>query len=235
MQIGMIGLGRMGANLVRRLMRAGHACVVYDLDSAASATLANEGAVAVASLAALAAKLAAPRAIWIMVPAGVVDATIDSLAPHLSGGDIVIDGGNSNWRDDERRAKALAARGVRYVDVGTSGGVWGLENGYCLMVGGEEAVFSHLEPVFAALAPGAHAAAPTASRASRGTAERGYLHCGPVGSGHFAKMVHNGIEYGVMAAFAEGFNLLRAHARIDAAEVAELWRRASFVHSAIWL
>jgi 6-phosphogluconate dehydrogenase len=168
-----------------------------------------------------------------MVPAGAVDATIDALAPHLSGGDIVIDGGNSNWRDDERRAQSLATRGIRYVDVGTSGGVWGLENGYCLMVGGEEAVFTHLEPIFAALAPGAHVATPTASRVSRGTAEQGYLHCGPVGSGHFAKMVHNGIEYGVMAAFAEGFNLLRAHGRIDAAEVAELWRRGSVVRS--WL
>jgi 6-phosphogluconate dehydrogenase len=233
MQIGMIGLGRMGANLARRLMRAGHACVGYDLDGTATAALATAGAIAAASLADLAAKLSAPRAIWIMVPAGAVDATIDALAPHLSGGDIVIDGGNSNWRDDERRAQSLATRGIRYVDVGTSGGVWGLENGYCLMVGGEEAVYTHLEPIFAALAPGAHVATPTASRVSRGTAEQGYLHCGPVGSGHFAKMVHNGIEYGVMAAFAEGFNLLRAHGRIDAAEVAELWRRGSVVRS--WL
>ena len=233
MQIGMIGLGRMGANLVRRLMRAGHACVAYDLESAATATLAKEGAIAAASLADLAAKLAPPRAIWIMVPAGAVDATLESLAPHLAGGDIVIDGGNSDWRDDERRAKALAARGIRYMDVGTSGGVWGLESGYCLMAGGDEFVFSHLEPLFASLAPGAHAAPPTAARTSRGTAERGYLHCGAAGSGHFAKMVHNGIEYGVMAAFAEGFNLLRSQPRIDVAEIAELWRRGSVVRS--WL
>jgi 6-phosphogluconate dehydrogenase len=233
MQLGMIGLGRMGANLVRRLMRAGHECVVYDLDAAATAALAKDGAAAASTPADIVARMRAPRAIWIMVPAANVDATIEALAPSLSGGDIVIDGGNSNWKDDERRARALAARGIRYVDVGTSGGVWGLENGYCLMVGGEEAAFAHLEPIFASLAPGAHAAPPTAARASRGTAERGYLHCGPVGSGHFAKMVHNGIEYGVMAAFAEGFNLLRSRERIDVAEMAELWRRGSVVRS--WL
>jgi 6-phosphogluconate dehydrogenase len=233
MQLGMIGLGRMGANIVRRLMRAGHECAVYDRDAAAAAALAKEGARAASSPAELASTLSAPRAIWIMLPAESVDAAIEALAPSLSGGDIVIDGGNSNFRDDERRAKSLAARGIRYVDVGTSGGVWGLENGYCLMVGAEEAVFAHLEPIFASLAPGAHAAPPTASRTARGTAERGYLHCGPVGAGHFAKMVHNGIEYGVMAAFAEGFNLLRSRPRVDVAEVAELWRRGSVVRS--WL
>jgi 6-phosphogluconate dehydrogenase (decarboxylating) len=233
MQLGMIGLGRMGADLVRRLLRAGHACVGFDVDPLAAQALVNEGAIAATSPQDLCAKLAPPRVVWIMVPANVVDATIDAITPFLSGGDVLIDGGNSNWRDDERRARALAGRGIRYVDVGTSGGVRGLENGYCLMVGGEEAVFSHLEPIFASLAPGAHVAPPTAARESRGTAERGYLHCGPVGSGHFAKMVHNGIEYGVMAAFAEGFNLLRSRERIDVAEVAELWRRGSVVRS--WL
>ena len=233
MQLGMIGLGRMGANIVRRLMRAGHECVVYDVSPAVGEALAREGARAVDSPEALVRALKAPRAIWIMVPAALVDGAIEGLVPTLAAGDIVIDGGNSNWRDDERRAKALAARGVRYMDVGTSGGVWGLENGYCLMVGGDEFVFSHLEPIFSALAPGAHAAPPTAARTSRGTAERGYLHCGPAGSGHFAKMVHNGIEYGVMAAYAEGFNLLRSQPRIDVAEIAELWRRGSVVRS--WL
>ena len=233
MQLGMIGLGRMGANLVRRLMRAGHSCVGFDVDPVAAEVVAKEGAQAASSPQDLCSRLAPARVVWIMVPANVVDATLHALVPFLSGGDIVIDGGNSNWRDDERRARELASRGIRYVDVGTSGGVWGLENGYCLMVGGEDAAFSHLEPIFASLAPGAHAAPPTAARASRGTAERGYLHCGPVGSGHFAKMVHNGIEYGVMAAFAEGFNLLRSRERMDVAEVAELWRRGSVVRS--WL
>ncbi|MGE5094601.1 MAG: phosphogluconate dehydrogenase (NAD(+)-dependent, decarboxylating) [Betaproteobacteria bacterium] len=234
MQLGMIGLGRMGANLVRRLMRAGHDCVVHDVSAAAAQALVKEGARSAASLQELVSRLQAPRAIWIMVPAGAVDATIDALAPHLSAGDIVIDGGNSNYVDDARRAQSLSGRGIRYVDVGTSGGVWGLEKGYCLMVGGERAVVEHLQPVFEALAPGEDAAPATAARSTRGTAERGYLHCGPVGAGHFVKMVHNGIEYGVMAALAEGFNLMhRGFPGLDVAEIAELWRRGSVVRS--WL
>ncbi|HET9577864.1 MAG TPA: decarboxylating 6-phosphogluconate dehydrogenase [Usitatibacter sp.] len=234
MQLGMIGLGRMGANLVRRLMRAGHDCVVHDVSAAAAQALEKEGARPAASLQELVSRLSSPRAIWIMVPAGAVDATIDALAPHLSAGDIVIDGGNSNYVDDARRAQALSGRGVRYVDVGTSGGVWGLENGYCLMVGGERAVVEHLQPLLEALAPGEDAAPATVARSTRGTAERGYLHCGPVGAGHFVKMAHNGIEYGVMAALAEGFNLMhRGFPGLDVAEIAELWRRGSVVRS--WL
>ena len=234
MQLGMIGLGRMGANLVRRLMRAGHECVVHDVSPAAAEVLVKEGAKAAASMQELASRLRTPRAIWIMVPATVVDQTLEALAPHLSGGDIVIDGGNSDYADDARRAQMLSTRGVRYVDVGTSGGVWGLENGYCLMVGGERAVFEQLTPIFEALAPGEHAAPPTAARSSHGSAERGYLYCGPIGAGHFVKMVHNGIEYGVMAAFAEGFNLMhRGFPGLDVAEIAELWRRGSVVRS--WL
>jgi 6-phosphogluconate dehydrogenase len=234
MQLGMIGLGRMGANIVRRLMRAGHECVVHDVDAAAIDALAKEGAVPARSLEELASRLRAPRAAWIMVPAANVDETIAALAPYLAGADIVIDGGNSNYADDTRRAQSLAERGIRFVDVGTSGGVWGLEQGYCLMVGGEAPVVEHLNPIFEALAPGRHAAAPTAARTSGGSAEQGYLHCGPAGAGHFVKMVHNGIEYGVMAAFAEGFNLMRhGYSGIDVAEVAELWRRGSVVRS--WL
>ncbi len=256
MQIGMIGLGRMGANIVRRLMRAGHRCVVHDLSRGAVEGLAGEGAVGAYAPDELVSKLSPPRAIWIMVPAAAVDATIDALAPHLGPDDIVIDGGNSHHEDDMRRARTLASRGIHYVDIGTSGGVWGLDRGYCLMIGGDEPAVRRLTPIFEALAPGVDAASPTAARGPGGTADRGYLHCGAAGAGHFVKMVHNGIEYGVMAAFAEGMNLLRhanagdasrsvdaetaplAHPEnyrydIDVAEVAELWRRGSVVRS--WL
>ncbi|HWH41669.1 MAG TPA: decarboxylating 6-phosphogluconate dehydrogenase [Usitatibacter sp.] len=256
MQLGMIGLGRMGANIVRRLMRAGHACVVHDVNAANVHLLANEGATGSASLAAFVASLATPRVVWIMVPAAAVEETLGTLVPLLARGDIVIDGGNSHYVEDIRRARELAAHGIAYLDVGTSGGVWGLEQGYCLMVGGEEASVRHVAPIFEALAPGEQAAVPTASRGRAGTAQRGWLHCGTAGAGHFVKMVHNGIEYGVMAAFAEGFNLMRhanagAGARgrnaetaplahpghflfdLDVAEVAEVWRRGSVVRS--WL
>jgi 6-phosphogluconate dehydrogenase len=257
-QIGMIGLGRMGANMVRRLLRAGHECVVYDLDPSAVATLAGEGAAGADSLAGFAARLAAPRAIWLMVPAGVVDRTLDTLAPHLAADDVVVDGGNSRWTDDLRRAATLAGRGVHYLDVGTSGGVWGLERGYCLMIGGDDTAVHRLEPVFRALAPGPEAAPRTPGRkdAAPVPAEEGWLHCGASGAGHFVKMVHNGIEYGLMAAYAEGFNVLRnagvgrtdrdrdaettplehpEHYRyeLDVAAIAELWRRGSVVGS--WL
>ncbi|MBY0575254.1 MAG: decarboxylating 6-phosphogluconate dehydrogenase [Gallionellaceae bacterium] len=257
MQIGMIGLGRMGANMVRRLQRAGHQCVVFDRSPEAVQVLAQEGATAAASLADFVAKLAAPRAVWLMLPAAIVDASIAELAPLLGADDILIDGGNSYYKDDILRAKQLSARSVHYVDVGVSGGVWGLERGYCLMIGGSQAAVSRLQPVFAALAPGVETAARTDGRSGTpSSAEQGYLHCGPAGAGHFVKMVHNGIEYGLMAAYAEGFNLLR-HANvggaarqvdaettplrepetlrydIDVAEVAELWRRGSVVGS--WL
>jgi 6-phosphogluconate dehydrogenase len=257
MELGLIGLGRMGANMTRRLMRAGHRCVVYDLFPASVQALAGEGATGTASLADFVAQLHAPRAIWLMVPAGVVDTTLTNLVPLLAAGDIVIDGGNSYYHDDLRRAAELKAHGLHYVDVGTSGGIWGLERGYCLMIGGEAAVVEHLDPIFAALAPGVDAAPRTAGlEALAGTAEQGYLHCGPNGAGHFVKMVHNGIEYGMMAAYAEGFNILehanvgkRGH-EVDAettpqrhpeyyqydikvAEVAELWRRGSVIGS--WL
>ena len=220
MQLGIIGIGRMGANMARRLMRAGHTCVVHDVSGEAVDALRREGATGVKSLQALVPALAPPRAIWIMVPAAAVDETIAALEPLLSPGDIVIDGGNSHYPDDLRRAKALAGRGIHYVDVGTSGGVWGLDEGYCLTVGGDGAVVQRLRPLFAALAP-----------------EGGFLHCGTAGAGHFVKMVHNGIEYGVMAAYAEGFNLMR-HGRetgldIDVAKVAEVWRHGSVVRS--WL
>jgi 6-phosphogluconate dehydrogenase len=257
MQMGMIGLGRMGANMVRRLMKAGHECVVFDRAPRAVEDLARHGAVGASSLQDLVRKLGKPRAVWMMVPAAAVDATIADLVPHLERGDILIDGGNSYYVDDLRRAKELAPKGVHYVDVGTSGGVWGLERGYCLMIGGEEAPVKHLEPIFAALAPGASAAPPTPKRPpGRGTAEQGYLRCGPSGAGHFVKMVHNGIEYGLMAAYAEGLNILRgasvgkrAHHEdaettplrdperyqydLDLPEVAELWRRGSVIGS--WL
>jgi len=221
MQLGIIGLGRMGANIARRLMRAGHACVVHDVAADAVDTLAKEGAVAAKSLEAFVSQLQAPRAIWIMVPHETVDAVVASLEPLLSSGDVVIDGGNSHYAEDVRRAKSLAARGIQYLDVGTSGGVWGLENGYCLMIGGDAAAARRLDPVFKALAPD----------------KDGYLHCGAVGAGHFVKMVHNGIEYGLMAAYAEGFNLLRhadfAHYDIDVEKVAQTWRHGSVVRS--WL
>jgi len=257
MQLGMIGLGRMGANMVRRLQRAGHACVVYDRNPGAVAELVPAGAQGAASLKELVSKLVRPRAVWLMVPAAVVDASIDDLIPLLEKDDILIDGGNSYYVDDIRRAKALAAKGIHYVDVGTSGGVWGLERGYCMMIGGEPAVVTHLDPLFLSLAPGIGDIPRTPGRGhGGGTAEQGYLHCGPNGAGHFVKMVHNGIEYGLMAAYAEGMSILRAanvgtktHAvdaettplrdpahyqyDINVGEVAELWRRGSVVAS--WL
>jgi len=211
MQLGMIGLGRMGANMARRVTRKGHECVVFDMSPKAIAELAKEQAVGAASLADLVAKLTAPRAIWLMVPAAVVDRTIADLVPLLEPGDIVIDGGNSYYVDDIRRASELKSHSIRYVDVGTSGGVWGLERGYCMMIGGDEVAMKHLEPIFAALAPGKGSIPPTPGREKTGgTAEQGYLHCGPNGAGHFVKMVHNGIEYGIMAAYAEGLGILRS-------------------------
>jgi 6-phosphogluconate dehydrogenase len=257
MQLGMVGLGRMGANMVRRLMRGGHECVVYDTHPDAVKALMNEGAVGTASLDEMAKKLSPPRAVWLMVPAAVVDATLSDLVPNLDRGDAVIDGGNSYYVDDIRRAKVLVATGLHYVDVGTSGGVWGLERGYCQMIGGETAVVDRLDPIFATLAPGRGdiPQTPTWEKVG-GTAERGYLHCGPSGAGHFVKMVHNGIEYGIMAAYAEGLNILR-HANVgnqrrvvdaettplrdpdryrfdlNVADIAEVWRRGSVIAS--WL
>ncbi|MGH7301123.1 MAG: phosphogluconate dehydrogenase (NAD(+)-dependent, decarboxylating), partial [Candidatus Rokuibacteriota bacterium] len=257
MQLGMIGLGRMGANMVRRLRQAGHDCVVYDIHAEAVQALAREGATGATSLPAFVKALARPRAVWVMVPAGAVDQTIESLVPRLERDDVVIDGGNSHYHDDIRRAGELGARGLHYVDVGTSGGVWGLERGFCLMIGGEAAVVKRLDPIFAALAPGPGAISRTPGREKiGGTAEQGYLHCGPSGAGHFVKMVHNGIEYGLMAAYAEGLNIMR-HANVGAAtgtadaetsplrnpehyrydlnlrDIAEVWRRGSVVAS--WL
>ena len=257
MQLGMIGLGRMGANLVRRLMRHGHECVVFDLNAAPVQQLASEGATGSESLADLVAKMTPPRSVWIMVPAAFVGATIDRLAPLLSDGDTIIDGGNSYYRDDIHRSKALKASGLYYVDVGTSGGVFGLERGFCMMVGGEDEAVTRLDPVFKALSPGVDAATRTPGRTGEpAQEEHGYLHCGPPGAGHFVKMVHNGIEYGLMAAYAEGLAILdkadigtRARAAdaetapltnpeyyqydIDTAAVAEVWRRGSVVTS--WL
>ena len=257
MQLGMIGLGRMGANMVRRLMKAGHACVVHDVHREAVDALKREGAAGSYALDDFIARLTPPRAVWMMVPAARVDETIERLAGKLAHDDTLIDGGNSYYRDDQRRAQTLAERGIHYVDVGTSGGVWGLERGYCMMIGGETQSVRRLDPVFAALAPGKTAAPPTPDRAApSGTAEQGYLHCGPAGAGHFVKMVHNGIEYGLMAAYAEGFNILKhadvglAHSAADAettplrapeayryqldlGEIAELWRRGSVIAS--WL
>ncbi len=245
MQLGMIGLGRMGANIVRRLMRAGHSCVVYDRDPAPGQALAAEGAVAATSLADVVSKLAAPRAVWIMLPAGgPTESTIDALTPMLAKGDAIIDGGNTFWRDDIRRGAALAAKGLHYLDVGTSGGVWGLERGYCMMIGGDAAVVRRLDPLFRSLAPGRGDISPTPNREGRDPrVETGYLHAGPCGAGHFVKMVHNGIEYGMMQAYAEGFDILR-HADSEAlapehrlslnlADIAEVWRRGSVVTS--WL
>jgi 6-phosphogluconate dehydrogenase len=261
MQIGMIGLGRMGANMVRRLMRGGHACVVRDVSADAVAAMAKEGATGSASLDDFLGELTAPRVIWLMVPAAVVDATLAELVPKLAKGDVIVDGGNSYYRDDVDRAKRLAAAGLHYVDCGTSGGVLGLERGYCLMIGGEAEVVGRLDPVFATLAPGRGDLSRTPGRqAGKGTAEEGYLHCGPSGAGHFVKMVHNGIEYGLMAAYAEGLNILR-HAGVGVGvgktaqvadaettplrnpeyykydlplgEIAEVWRRGSVVAS--WL
>ena len=210
MQLGMIGLGRMGANMVRRLVKAGHNCVVFDRSADTVKQLAGEGATGATSLDEFVNKLQKPRAIWLMVPAAVVDATIADLAPKLSKDDILIDGGNSYYIDDIRRAKELAPAGIQYVDVGTSGGVWGLERGYCMMIGGESATVKRLDPIFASLAPGVGTIPRTPGREKLGgTAEQGYLHCGPAGAGHFVKMVHNGIEYGLMAAYAEGFGVLK--------------------------
>ena len=261
MQLGMIGLGRMGANMVRRLLRGGHQCIVFDRSAKAVEQLVKEKAVGTASLSEFVGSLAKPRAVWLMVPVGSVDQTIADLLPHLEHGDILIDGGNSYYIDDIRRAKELTLKGVRYVDVGTSGGVWGLERGYCMMIGGEADAVRHLDPIFATLGPGRGNIPRTPGRDEAGgkmgrTSEQGYLHCGPSGAGHFVKMVHNGIEYGVMAAYAEGFAVLKAanagkkpgvvdaettplrdpeHYQYDLnlADVSEVWRRGSVIAS--WL
>src|SRR5689334_12854506 len=257
MQLGMVGLGRMGANLVRRLMRDGHRCVVYDMNADAVKNLAGEGATGADSLSDFVQKLESPRAVWLMLPAAVVDETLDQLVDLLEPGDTVIDGGNSYYRDDITRAKRLVAKSIHYVDCGTSGGVWGLERGYSLMIGGETEVVTRLDPIFKTIAPGAGSAEPTPARTGRdGTAVDGYLHCGPSGAAHFVKMVHNGVEYGMMAAIAEGLSVIK-HANagkvtrdvdaettplrdswayqydFDVAEVAEVWRRGSVVGS--WL
>ena len=257
MQLGMIGLGRMGTFMVERLIKAGHDCVVYDIHPAAVQALEKEKAVGAASLPEFVKKLSTPRAIWMMVPAAVVDETLKTLAPLLQPGDIVIDGGNSYYHDDIRRAAELKEKGIHYVDVGTSGGVWGEERGYCLMIGGDDVTVKRLDPIFASLAPAVDSAPPTPGRKSgQGTAEHGYLHCGPTGAGHFVKMVHNGIEYGIMAAYAEGLNILH-HANVgkenraadaettplrspefysydlNLPDIAEVWRRGSVIGS--WL
>jgi 6-phosphogluconate dehydrogenase len=257
MQLGMIGLGRMGGNMVRRLMRAGHQCVVYDRSANAVAELVRESAIGTTSLADFAKKLTKPRAVWLMVPTALVDNIIADLSPYLERGDILVDGGNSYYIDDIRRAKELISKGIRYVDVGTSGGTWGLERGYCMMIGGEVDAVKHLDPIFATLAPGGGEITRTPGREKvDGSSEQGYLHCGPHGAGHFVKMVHNGIEYGVMAAYAEGFGVLKAanvgkktgavdaettplrdpeHYQYDLSlpEIAEVWRRGSVIAS--WL
>jgi 6-phosphogluconate dehydrogenase len=257
MQLGMVGLGRMGANMARRLIRKGHECFVFDMSPKTVSELVTENAVGAKSLADLVSKMAKPRAIWLMVPAAVVDKTIADLLPHLEAGDTLIDGGNSYYIDDIQRAKDLAAKRIHYVDVGTSGGVWGLERGYCMMIGGENEVVQHLDPIFSALAPGIGDIPRTPGRDKvDGTAEQGYLHCGPNGGGHFVKMVHNGIEYGIMAAYAEGLAVLRAANvgkrvdKIDAEttplrdpehyqyelnlrDITEVWRRGSVIAS--WL
>lgn len=257
MQIGMIGLGRMGADMVRRLLKKGHECVVFDMKAGAVATLEREGAVGSRSIEAFVARLVKPRVVWLMVPAAVTDSMIATLTPLLEQDDILIDGGNSCYLDDLRRAAQLQTAGIRYLDVGTSGGVWGAERGYCLMIGGEKSAVKQLDPIFAALAPGISAAPRSTGRETEsGTAEQGYLHCGPTGAGHFVKMVHNGIEYGLMAAYAEGLNILR-HANagkqereVDAEttplrypehyqydfnlpDITEVWRRGSVISS--WL
>jgi len=257
MQLGMIGLGRMGSNMVRRLMQAGHQCFVYDLDPEAVQAVAKDGAVAATSLADLASKLTSPRTVWMMVPAAVVDPTLKTLVPLLGAEDVIVDGGNSYYHDDIRRAAELKEKGIHYVDAGTSGGVWGAERGYCLMIGGDEAVVKRIDPVFKALAPDIEEASRTPGREKvGGTAEHGYLHCGPSGAGHFVKMVHNGIEYGIMASYAEGLNILK-HANVgkqqrtadaetaplrhpehypydlNLADIAEVWRRGSVIAS--WL
>ncbi|WP_439403486.1 phosphogluconate dehydrogenase (NAD(+)-dependent, decarboxylating) [Bradyrhizobium sp. DASA03068] len=245
MQLGMIGLGRMGGNIVRRLMRHGHSTVVYDKDAKAVAGLAADGAVGSATLEEFVAKLERPRTAWVMLPAGrITETTIETIAGVMQEGDVIIDGGNTFWQDDVRRGKALKARGIHYIDVGTSGGVWGLDRGYCMMIGGEKTVVDRLDPIFAALAPGAGDIPRTPGREGRDPRiEQGYIHAGPVGAGHFVKMIHNGIEYGLMQAYAEGFDILK-NANIEAlpadhrydfdlADIAEVWRRGSVIPS--WL
>jgi 6-phosphogluconate dehydrogenase len=245
MQLGMIGLGRMGGNIVRRLMRGKHDCVVYDKSAEAVDTLARDGAKGVTSLADLVAALTPPRAVWIMLPAGAItDATVSELAGLLAPGDCIIDGGNSFYQDDIRRANSLRPKGIFYVDVGTSGGVWGLGRGYCMMIGGDREIVQRLDPIFATLAPGRGTIEATPHREGKGgSAERGYIHCGPNGAGHFVKMVHNGIEYGLMQAYAEGFDILHSVGTVDVpaerryhldlADIAEVWRRGSVISS--WL
>lgn len=256
MELGMIGLGRMGSNMVRRLLAGGHQCVVYDVHPAPMQELAREGALESTSLHDLVQKLAPPRCLWMMLPAAIIDTTLRQLIPLLEKGDVLVDGGNSHYHDDIRRAAELAPKGIHYVDVGTSGGVWGASRGYCLMIGGEDSAVKRLDPVFATLAPSRDSAAQTPGRQGTSTAEHGYLHCGPSGTGHFVKMVHNGIEYGLMAAYAEGFNILHhanignqerainaettplrnpEHYRYDLnlADIAEVWRRGSVISS--WL
>ena len=256
MQIGMIGLGRMGANMVRRLLRGGHECVVNDRNPEAVKALVDQGATGSASLGDFIAQLKPPRAIWLMIPAALVDSMLDELVAEVATGDMIIDGGNSYYIDDIRRANVLRGKGIHYVDVGTSGGVWGFERGYCQMIGGEKDIVAHLDPIFKTLAPGQGAVSPTPGRAASGTASEGYLHCGPSGAGHFVKMVHNGIEYGLMAAYAEGLNVLHhanegnderaadaetsplrnpEHYQYDfnLADITEVWRRGSVIAS--WL
>jgi 6-phosphogluconate dehydrogenase len=245
MQLGVIGLGRMGANIARRVMRHGHACIVYDRSADAIAALAGDGATPAASLQQVVAKLAAPRAVWVMLPAGeATETAVSELGNLLARGDILIDGGNTFYKDDVRRARELAPKGIRYLDVGTSGGVWGLERGYCMMIGGEADAVAHLDPIFASLAPGLGNIARTPARNGHDPRpEQGYMHCGPSGAGHFVKMIHNGIEYGLMQAYAEGFDLLRGAAgksgpaderyELNLADIAEVWRRGSVITS--WL
>src|SRR4030088_2643182 len=245
MQLGMVGLGRMGGNIVRRLARGGHQCVVFDRNPAAVAALVNEGNSAGVDLKSLVDQLGKPRAVWVMLPAGdITERTVAQLGELLERGDVIIDGGNSFFKDDIRRAQALGQKGIHYVDCGTSGGVWGLERGYCMMIGGDKDVVDHLDPIFATLAPGIGTIERTPDREAKGgTAERGYIHCGPSGAGHFVKMIHNGIEYGLMQAYAEGFDILHGVAtadfpeerryKLDLADIAEVWRRGSVVSS--WL
>jgi len=245
MQLGMIGLGRMGGNIVRRLMNKGHSCVVFDAQPASVNQLASEGAIPSQDLQQFMDQLTSPKAVWVMLPAGpITESTIATLGEMMSAGDIIIDGGNSNFQDDVRRAKTLAEKGIRYIDVGTSGGVWGLDRGYCMMIGGDKTAFDHLDPIFKTLAPGVGSIDKTPGREGRqSTAEEGYLYTGPAGSGHFVKMVHNGIEYGLMQAYAEGLDILKgvnqevipAERRydLDLADITELWRRGSVVSS--WL